>query len=106
MKSVRFLAAARRELHAEVLFSEARSGLGVKFTQAIEHALAIAVQFPLSGCPGPAGTRKVTVKGFPFSVVYLPEDAGVVVVTIAHHARRPGYWISRVGSGSQETPPS
>lgn len=98
MKRVRFLAAARRELHAEVLFySEARSGLGVKFTQAIERALAIAVQFPLAGCPGPAGTRKVMVKGFPLSVVYLPEDAGVVVVAIAHHARRPGYWISRAG---------
>jgi toxin ParE1/3/4 len=100
MKSVRFLAAARRELHAEVLFySETRSGLGVKFTQAVEHALAIAVQFPLAGSPGPAGTRKVMIKGFPFSVVYLPEDAGVVVVAVAHHARHPEYWVSRVGRG-------
>ena len=100
MKSVRFLAAARRELRAEVLFySEVRSGLGVKFTQAVEHALAIAARFPLVGSPGPAGTRKLRIKGFPFSVVYLPEDTRIVVVAVAHHARHPEYWVSRVGRG-------
>ncbi len=72
MKSVRFLAAARHELLAEVLYySELGTGLGVQFARSVEQALAVAVQFRLAGSPGPAGTRKVTVKGFPFSVVYV-----------------------------------
>ncbi len=97
MKSIRFLAAARRELLAETLhYSESGSGLGVKFVRSVEQALAIAVQFPRAGSPGPAATRKVMVKGFPFSVVYLQEKEGITVVAVAHHARRPGYWIDRL----------
>jgi toxin ParE1/3/4 len=76
MKTIRFLAAARRELLAEVLhYNEMEFGLGGKFARAFEQALAIAVQFPLAGSPGPAATRKVLLKGFPFSVYYLMNAA-------------------------------
>ncbi len=101
MKGVRFLAAARRELTAEVLYySESRTGLGAKFVRAVEQALAIAVQFPFAGSTGSSGTRKVMVKDFPFSVVYLHETEGVVVIAVAHHARQPGYRVSRLEHAS------
>lgn len=97
MKSIRFLAAARHELLAEVLYyNESGIGLGEKFVHAIEQALAISAQFPFAGSPGPAATRKVTVRGFPFSVIYLQETGGIVIVAVAHHARRPGYWVDRL----------
>ena len=97
MKSIRFLASARRELLAQVLYyNESGIGLGERFANAIEQALAIAAQFPLAGSPGPAATREVTVRGFPFSVFYLPETERIVVVAVAHHARRPGYWAERL----------
>lgn len=100
MRAVRFLATARRELLAEVLhYNELEPGLGIKFARAFERALAIAVQFPLAGSLGPAQTRKVLLKGFPFSVYFLEETDAIVVVAVAHHARRPGYWIDRVTSG-------
>lgn len=97
MKRVRFLATARRELLAAVLYyNESEVGLGEKFARAIEQALAIAVEFPLAGSPGPSATRKVIAKGFPFSVFYLAERGEIIVVAVAHHARRPGYWIGRL----------
>ncbi len=97
MKTIRFLAAARRELLAEVLhYNEIEAGLGAKFARAFEEALAIAVQFPLAGSPGPAATRKVILKGFPFSAYYLEEGGEIVVVAVAHHSRRPGYWMDRL----------
>lgn len=97
MKRIRFLTAARRELSAQVLhYSESETGLGLKFVLSVEQALAIAVQFPLAGSPGPAATRRVTVRGFPFSVFYLDETEGIVVVAVAHHARRPEYWAGRL----------
>jgi toxin ParE1/3/4 len=97
MKTIRFLAAARRELLAEVLhYNEIEVGLGVKFASAFEQALAIAVQFPLAGSPGPAATRKVLLKGFPFSVYYLEEGGELIAVAVAHHARPPGYWVGRL----------
>jgi len=100
MKTIRFLAAARRELLAEVMhYNEVEVGLGAKFVGAFEQALAIAVQFPIAGSPGPAATRKVLLKAFPFSVYYLEEPDAIVVVAVAHHARRPGYWTDRVTIG-------
>jgi len=50
MKSIRFLAAARSELLAEVLhYNELGAGLGTMFARAFEQALAMALQFALAG---------------------------------------------------------
>jgi len=51
--------------------------------------------FPLAGSPSRSNTRRVIVKGFPFSIVYRPESDGIVVFAVAHHARMPYYWRSR-----------
>ena len=96
MKQARFIAAARLELLAEVLYySKAESGLGARFTSAVEEALLRALAFPMAGSHSAASTRRVIVKGFPFSLVYRPEKEGIVVFALAHHARRPNYWKSR-----------
>ena len=96
MKRARFIAAARLEFFAEVIYySEAQPGLGARFTAAVEEAAARALAFPLSGSPSRSNTRRVMVKGFPFSLVYRMEPDGIVVFAVAHHARRPYYWQSR-----------
>ncbi|MFO0453014.1 MAG: hypothetical protein ACK52I_30875 [Pseudomonadota bacterium] len=33
--------------------------------------------------------------GFPYSVVYVERDGALLVVAVAHGARRPGYWRQR-----------
>lgn len=97
MSRARFIAAARLEFLAEVIqYSEAQAGLGVRFAEAVEEAAARALAFPLSGSPQRSNTRRVLVSGFPFSLVYRPEPEGIVVFAVAHHARRPFYWQSRV----------
>jgi toxin ParE1/3/4 len=93
----RFIAAARLEYLAEVIYySEAQAGLGVRFAAAVEEAAARALAFPLSGSPYRSNTRRVLVYGFPFSLVYRPEPEGITIFAVAHHARRPYYWQSRV----------
>lgn len=37
------------------------------------------------------------VRGFPFSIVYRPSTQELLVVAVAPHRKRPGYWIERVG---------
>lgn len=97
MKRARFIAEARREFLAEIAFyNEARPGLGARFTFAVEEAAARAVAFPLAGSPSVANTRRVILKDFPFSLFYRPEDDGIVIFAVVHHARRPGYWVGRV----------
>ena len=96
MSRARFIAAARLEFLAEVIYcNEAQPGLGQRFTASVEEAAARALAFPLAGSPSRADTRRVILKGFPFSLVYRPEPGGIVVFAVAHHARRPYYWRSR-----------
>jgi len=98
VKRARFVAGARQEFLAEVAYyDEAQPGLGSRFTAAVEKATARALAFPLAGSPSASGTHRVYLKGFPFSLFYRPEDSGIVVFAVSHHARRPGYWVSRTG---------
>lgn len=96
MKRARFIAAARQEFLAEIAYySEVQTGLGARFTAAVEEAAARALAFPLAGSPSGSGTRRVIIKEFPFSLLYRPDNDGIVIFAISHHARRPGYWIGR-----------
>ena len=97
MKQARFLAAARLEYLAEVAYySEIESGLGLRFTDAVEEATSRALAFPLAGSPFGSGTRRVLLKDFPFSLVYRVEHNGILVLALAPDAKMPGYWRSRL----------
>ena len=96
MSRARFIAAARLEFLAEVIYyNEAQPALGQRFAAAVEEAAARALAYPSAGSPSRAKTRRVILKGFPFSLIYRPEVDGIVVFAVAHHARRPFYWRSR-----------
>jgi plasmid stabilization system protein ParE len=42
-----------------------------------------------------SGTRRHHFPRFPFSLIYSVSDEVVTVVAVAHHRRRPGYWLER-----------
>jgi plasmid stabilization system protein ParE len=96
VKRARFVAAARREFLSEVrYYDQEQPGLGARFTKAVEEATKRAVVFPLAGAMAAGNTRRVSVEGFPFALIYRPDEAGIVIFAVAHHARSPGYWASR-----------
>ena len=89
MKRARFVAAARHEFLAEVVYyNKEEPGLGARFAAAVEDATARALSFPLSGSPATNNTRRVFLKDFPFAVVYRPETGGITIFAFAHHSRR------------------
>ncbi|HZO29944.1 MAG TPA: type II toxin-antitoxin system RelE/ParE family toxin [Chloroflexota bacterium] len=93
----RFVAEAQAEFLGQIAYySEARTGLGIRFSQAVEAAVARVLAFPNSGTPAPSNTRRVRVRGFPFSVVYRADAGDLTIFAVAHDARRSDYWISRV----------
>lgn len=97
MKHARFVALARREFLLEVAYyNKQQPGLGARFAEAVEEASARALAFPLTGSRASSSTRRVFVKGFPFAIVYRQDQDGIVIFAVAHHARRPEYWWSRV----------
>lgn len=97
MSAARFLPAAEAEFLKEIeYYSDVREGLGVRFQLAVMAAVGKAVAHPSGGAPARDETRRRLVKGFPFSVVYRTRDAELLIVAIAHHRRRPEYWIQRL----------
>jgi toxin ParE1/3/4 len=95
--AVRFLPDAEGELLHEVdYYSNAGSGLGIRFQAAVEASLERAAHHPYGGAPSANGTRNVLVKSFPFSVVYRAGQGELLVVAIAPHRRRPYYWLTRL----------
>lgn len=100
MRKVRLVSDARREFLKEVSYYESlRKGLGRRFRNATTAAIGRAGEFPLSGKPGVAETRRILVKGFPFAVVYTSTESEVVVFAVSHLSREPNYWVGRLPSG-------
>lgn len=97
MKRARFVAAARIEFLAEIAYyNDAQPGLGERFIASVEDAAARATAFPLAGSTSRANTRRMIVKGFPFSLIHRLESDEIVVFAVAHHARHPFYWQPRL----------
>lgn len=96
MNTVRFLEEAQTEFLEQVSFYEERQqGLGDRFRESVQAATALAAAHPKLGASWKLRTRRVFLKGFPFSVVYRIEAAELVVFAVAHFKRRPTYWRRR-----------
>ena len=97
MKRARFVAPARSELLAEVAYNNNKElGLGSRFLTAVEDATARALAYPLTGTLASEKARRMFLKDFTFALVYRPDENGIVVFALAHHARRPKYWRVRI----------
>lgn len=59
---------------------------------AIERIGEHSEQFPLHEF----GTRRLTLRRFPYLVIFRETGAGVEIIAVAHGRRRPGYWRDRV----------
>jgi toxin ParE1/3/4 len=94
---IEFQAEARTELLDAIdYYSDIQAGLAEQFVAAVEHASTKICSFPEAGTEAAAGTRKIRVKKFPFNVIYQVEDGKIAVVAIAHHSRKPNYWVKRL----------
>ena len=86
---------------AHTYYERQCTGLGRELRSAIDETLGgiaegIAVPTRVPGVEDPA-IRRVLVKRFPYSVVFMKHDNAVWILAFAHHHRRPGYWRDRAG---------
>jgi plasmid stabilization system protein ParE len=101
-RAIRLEAAATEELAAAIAwYDEQRPGLGDALLAAVDEAIERLANEPdgglrVPGLPEDSLVRKVFVKRFPYSLVYLPHEDGVAVIAVAHGSRRPGYWRRRM----------
>lgn len=93
---VRFDVAAYAELlETQAWYAHRGPEAARKFLEAVEEARLRIAEGPERWPRSDEEHRKVRVVGFPYSLVYLPEERPVRIVAVAHAARNPGYWMGR-----------
>ncbi|MCU1230684.1 MAG: type toxin-antitoxin system RelE/ParE family toxin [Acidobacteria bacterium] len=75
---------------------EQRRGYGSRLLVAAQQKFDYLLQFPSSGKRTPDGARRLSIHGFPYSVIYILRPDEVYVIAIAHHRRDPDYWLPRI----------
>jgi len=104
VRIVRFHSAAATEAEeAAAWYSTERPGLGSQFGAALEDAVSVLMQDTVPSTryphvPENLNARCIRLKRFPYDVVFVAHADGFVVVAVAHHRRRPGYWKARLAT--------
>jgi len=101
VRTVRILEEASQEAEeAAAWYESEQPGLGAEFFTAIDRAMDIIEEnyLPLSALPGEAGNsgaKRLMLDRFPYDLVVIEMVTEAVVIAIAHHSRKPGYWRNR-----------
>lgn len=101
MRAVRILEEASQEaIEAAAWYELEQPGLGAEFFAAIDAAIDIVEEnfIPLSPLPeeaGDTGARRLILERFPYDIVAIELSEEAVIIAVAHHSRKPGYWRRR-----------
>ena len=89
-------AAQAEHLETVVYYESRRAGLGAHYLAAFELALerigANRRSYRIVHAPN---IRRAPMPRFPFSIIYREASEEVEILAVAHHKRRPAYWIAR-----------
>ncbi len=65
------------------------------FADELDQALDLLNRFPELGRAIRRNTRTLPLHSFPYSLIYRVQVDVIRVIAVAHHSRRPGYWVGR-----------
>ena len=87
---------AEQEMLDAVAYYELRvDGLGRTFLDSIALAIKEIGDFPERWPIASQEVRRRLVSRFPYSLFYRVDPDEVIVLAVAHHRRRPTYWLGR-----------
>ncbi|MBL8449326.1 MAG: hypothetical protein JNM32_05310 [Dechloromonas sp.] len=58
-------------------------------------AICRAEALPLAWALLDERIRRVLINRFPYGVLYVPQESGILIVAVMHLSREPDYWRSR-----------
>lgn len=95
--TVRFLQIAEIELDEAIRWYESQApGLGDAFLIEVLSVVDRILLYPEAWQALDAGVRRCRLSRFPYGLVYAIEDAGLLVLAVAHLHREPDYWRDRI----------
>lgn len=88
---------ALQDLREAAAFYRERGGstLAQSLISDFERAVNLLLRHPELGALWRQGRRRMIVQHFPYSIVYTIAGDEVRILAVAHHRRRPGYWLRR-----------
>ena len=94
---IRLLSVASGELEESLAWYRERSPRAAEaFWLRIQEAKRSITLFPEAAPPILGRARRFILSGFPYDLVYSVRPDEIVILALAHHSRRPGYWKSRL----------
>ena len=94
--TVRLLGVAQQELIEAIVYYNGESpGLGDVFLLETVAAIDRIRRFPEAWHPLGKETRRCLLRRFPYGLIYSKDDAGILILAVAHTHRKPGYWRDR-----------
>ena len=70
--------------------------IGSALAEAVGAAIAFVREHPEAGRPIRRVLRRWQVRRFPYTLFYRDEPERIYVLAVAHHRRKPGYWLNRI----------
>ncbi|NJO73103.1 MAG: type II toxin-antitoxin system RelE/ParE family toxin [Leptolyngbyaceae cyanobacterium RM1_406_9] len=97
MMEVVFHPLAEQELLDTASYYEEQSqGLGLEYLADIESAINLLIRYPATGMVVRGSIRRLILPKFPYSLLYRIVDGDLIrILAVAHHKRKPQYWIDR-----------
>lgn len=95
---VRYLPDALRELNESVAYYHERAPLAARrFAEAVRQEESRILEFP-KAAPEFEGQHFRLVPHYPYTLIYRLLEREILIIAVAHHRRRPGYWKTRLGN--------
>jgi plasmid stabilization system protein ParE len=97
LKGVRWKEAAAREAEEAAEYYDERSERGGKrFLEQLWTAIAFAREYPEAGTPFPLPFRRVLLRSFPYSILYIAEPEIIYILAVRHDRMMPVRWEESV----------
>ena len=85
--------AEQEVIKAQAWYEACSPGLGYEFARAVEVAVEQAIRMPVAHPLIAEGYRHVILRRFPYSILYVPSDSEILIVSCFHHKREPLSWL-------------
>jgi plasmid stabilization system protein ParE len=96
---VRFAAEAEAEIDEAADWYAVHGGdvddLDDRFLAEVERVARLVGERPRAFTEIEPGIRRAVLRRFPYGLVYVVKPSEILVLAVAHHGRRPGYWRGR-----------
>ena len=90
-------AAEAEHLESVAFYESKQAGLGAAYLAEFENVMSRVCggpqRYPIEREPD---IRRILMTRFPFTVLYREKDGVVQILAVAHHRRRPQYWLGRL----------